>query len=234
MSRCAYSINRISRFKFNNYHFNSMVFKKKESLYKYDSEALVYRKTNRLLKYRIIVAVLFISFGATLISAVQFKSEISEKEIIIKEKENRIKQINSPLREEFYIEDLTEAIGHNFTEKEKLQVEDLALRHREKIEKAKVPMTLVVWIAYKESRFDVKAKNPNSSACGLFGFIDGTWNEMCKLKGVGTEGRFNEDKQVDILITYLNYLYNKHGDWKAVMQSYHGGELQYPFKFLLK
>jgi len=207
---------------------------RKKELFHYDSEALVYRKTNRLLKYRIIVAVLFLSFGATLISAVQFKSEISEKERIIKEKENRIKQINSPLREEFYIEDLIEAIGHNFTEKEKLQIEDLALRHREKIEKAKVPMTLVVWIAYKESRFDVKAKNPTSSACGLFGFVYGTWNEMCKLKGVGTEGRFNEDKQVDILITYLNYLYNKHGDWRAVMKAYGGNKLHYPFHFLIK
>ena len=207
---------------------------KKKELYHYDSEALVFRKTNRLLKYRVIVAVLFISFGATLVSAVQFKSEIGEKEKIIREKENRIKQISSPLREEYYVEDLIQAIGHNFTEKEKLQVEDLTLKHREKIEKAKVPMSLVVWIAYKESRFDTKAKNSTSSACGLFGFVDGTWNEMCKLKGVGTEGRFNEDKQVDILITYLNYLYNKHGDWKTVMVKYHGGKLQYPFKFLLK
>jgi len=210
------------------------LFKRKEPLFKYDSENLVYKRTNKILKYRVIVAVLFISFGATLISAVQFKSEIGEKEKIIREKENRIKQINSPLREEYYVEDLIQAIGHNFTEKEKLQVEDLALRHREKIEKAKVPMSLVVWIAYKESRFDIKAKNPASTACGLFGFVDGTWNEMCKLKGVGTEGRFNEDKQVDILITYLNYLYNKHGDWKAVMVKYHGGELQYPFSFLIK
>ena len=207
---------------------------KKRQLFHYDSENLVFRKTNRLLKYRIIVAVLFLSVSLLSFVAVKTKAEIGEKERIIKEKENRIKQINSPLREEFYIEDLIEAIGHNFTEKEKLQVEDLALRHREKIEKAKVPMSLVVWIAYKESRFDVKAKNPNSSACGLFGFIDGTWNEMCKLKGVGTEGRFNEDKQVDILITYLNYLYNKHGNWETVMVKYHGGELQYPFKFLLK
>jgi hypothetical protein len=186
------------------------------------------------LKYRVIVAVLFISFGATLVSAVQFKSEIGEKEKIIREKENRIKQISSPLREEYYVEDLIQAIGHNFTEKEKLQVEDLALKHREKIEKAKVPMSLVVWIAYKESRFDTKAKNSTSSACGLFGFVDGTWNEMCKLKGVGTEGRFNEDKQVDILITYLNYLYNKHGDWKTVMKAYGGNKLHYPFHFLVK
>ena len=50
------------------------------ALFKYDSENLVYRKTNKILKYRVIVAVLFISFGATLVSAVQFKSEIGEKE----------------------------------------------------------------------------------------------------------------------------------------------------------
>ena len=95
-------------------------------------------------------------------------------------------------------------------------------------------MSLVVWIAYKESRFDVKAKNPTSSACGLFGFVDGTWNEMCKLKGVGTEGRFNEDKQVDVLITYLNYLYNREKDWYKVMKAYGGNKIQYPFKFLIK
>ena len=203
-------------------------------MYKYDSENLVYIKTNKLLKYRVIVAVLFLS--VFLLSFITAKShlEIAEKENIIKQKENRIKEITTPLREDVYIDDLIQAIGHNFTEKEKLQVEDLALRHREKIEKAKVPMTLVVWIAYKESRFDIKAKNPNSTACGLFGFIDVTWNEMCKLKGVGTEGRFNEDKQVDILITYLNYLYNREKDWKTVMVKYHGGKLQYPFKFLIK
>ena len=203
-------------------------------MYKYDSDNLVYIKTNKLLKYRVLVAVLFLS--VSLLSFVTAKShlEIAEKENIIKQKENRIKEITAPLREEFYLEDLVSAIGHNFTEKEKLQIEDLALRHREKIEKAKVPMTLVVWIAYKESRFNSKAKNSESSASGLFQFVDGTWNEMCKLKGVGTEGRFNEDKQVDILITYLNYLYNREKDWKTVMVKYHGGKLQYPFKFLIK
>ena len=34
---------------------------RKRELFHYDSEALVFRKTNRLLKYRIIVAVLFLS-----------------------------------------------------------------------------------------------------------------------------------------------------------------------------
>lgn len=97
-------------------------------------------------------------------------------------------------------------------------------------------MTLVVWIAFKESTFNVEAKNKKkgSTACGLFGFIDSTWNEMCKLKGVSTQGRFDEHKQVDILITYLNYQYNKHGSWYKVMRAYGGGNLQYPLTFLLK
>ena len=57
---------------------------------------------------------------------------------------------------------------------------------------------------------------------------------MCKLKGISPEGRYNKDKQVEVLITYLNYLYNRHGDWKTVMKAYHGGSLQYPFNFLVK
>ncbi len=203
-------------------------------LFKYDSESLVYRKTNKLLKYRVIVIILFLLFTISLMSLIRYGMIIGEKEQIIREKEQRINLINMPLRTEYYVSDIVQSIGHDFTKKEILQIEDLSLRHRTKIDNAKVPMTLVIWIAYKESRFQPKSKNPNSSACGLFGFIDGTWNEMCKLRGVGTEGRFDEDKQVDILITYLNYLYNKHGDWHKVMKAYHGGKLQYPFNFIVK
>lgn len=68
-----------------------MVFKKKESLYKYDSEALVYRKTNRLLKYRIIVAVLFLS--VSLLSFVAVKKP--QKEYITTEMEINLKTNNT-------------------------------------------------------------------------------------------------------------------------------------------
>jgi hypothetical protein len=186
-------------------------------LYKYDSDNLVYIRTNKLLKYRFIVGILVLSVFLLSFVTAKTKIEIAEKENIIKQKENRIKEITTPLREDVYIEDLIQAIGHNFTEKEKLQVEDLALTYKEKLEKAKIPMSLMIWIAYKESRFDHKAQNTESTAKGLFQFVDGTWEEMCKLKGVSTEGRFNKDKQVDILITYLNYLYSKHADLYKVM-----------------
>ena len=210
------------------------IFKRKEPLFKYDSENLVYRKTNKILKYRVIVAVLFISFGATLVSAVQFKSEIGEKEKIIREKENRIKQISSPLREEYYVEDLYKAIGFKLTKEQYERFSFLALKYRNQIEEAKVPATLVFWVFYKESRFNVKAENNNSTAKGLGQMLDGTWNEMCKMKGYSVDGRFNEQKQVTVTLDYLNYLYNIHKDWKKVMKAYGGNKLHYPFHFLVK
>ncbi len=183
------------------------------ALFKYDSENLVYRRTNKTLKYRIIVAVLFISFGATLVSAVKFKYEIGEKEKIIKEKENRIKQINTPLREEYYVEDLYKAIGFKLTKEQYERFSFLALKYRNQIEEAKVPATLVFWVFYKESRFNVKAENNSSTAKGLGQMLDGTWNEMCKMKGYSIDGRFNEQKQVTVTLDYLNYLYERYGSW---------------------
>ncbi len=204
------------------------------ALFKYDKENLVFKKTNKLLKYRLIVAVLSIFLGLTLVSVIKFKSEIIEKEEKIREKERKIELIKSPIREDYYINDLVKSIGHKFTKEEIEEIEKFTTKYKDKVEEAHVPMTLVVWIAYKESRFDHKAKNPNSSASGLFGFIDNTWNSMCKLKGVNKSGRFNKDKQVDILLTYLNYLYNRTGNWESVLKAYHGGTLQYPFNFLIK
>lgn len=204
------------------------------ALFRFNSEKLAFEKTNKLLKYRLIVTLLIACIGLLTMSVVKFRKDVIEKELTIAEKEKRIKEMTTPLRDDHYIEDLVSAIGHKFTKNEILQIEDIAFKYRDKIEEARVPMTLVIWIAYKESRFDHTAKNPNSSACGLFGFIDGTWNSMCKLKGMSPIGRFNRDKQVEVLLTYLNYLYNKHKDWETVMKMYHGGSLQYPFKFLLK
>lgn len=204
------------------------------ALFKYDSENLVYKRTNKTLKYRIIVAVLFISFGATLVSAVKLKSEIGEKEKIIKEKENIIKQINTPLREETYVKDLVEAIGFKLTEDEFERFSFLALKYRNQIEEAKVPATLVFWVFYKESRFNVKAENNSSTAKGLGQMLDGTWNEMCKMKGYSIDGRFNEQKQVTVTLDYLNYLYERYGSWGKSMEAYAGFKYHYPVNFLLK
>lgn len=207
---------------------------KKESLFKYDSENLVYKRTNKILKYRVIVAVLFLFFSGSLISAMKFKAEIGEKEKIIREKENRIKQINSPLREDYYVEDLYKAIGFKLTKEQYERFSFLALKYRNQIEEAKVPATLLFWVFYKESRFNVKAENKESTAKGLGQMLDGTWNEVCKMKGYNVDGRFNEQKQVTVTLDYLNYLYEKYGSWDKSMRAYAGFKYHYPVNFLLK
>lgn len=40
------------------------------------------------------------------------------------------------------------------------------------------PIEYMIALAYVESGFDPKAKNPNSSATGLYQFIDATWKDM--------------------------------------------------------
>ena len=214
---------------------------KKRQLFHYDNENLVYRKTNRLLKYRVIVAVLFLSVSLLSFVAVkkeikkeQLKEIISKKDSIILAKERRIEKIKTPLRKETYVEDLYSAISFKLTEEQYKKFSYLSLKYRNQIEEAHIPATLVWWIAFKESRFDINAKSSESTAKGMFQFLDGTWDFCCKMAGENKNGRFNEEKQVRILLTYLNYLYNKYGSWQKSMVEYHGGEYQYPIKFLFK
>ena len=203
-------------------------------LYKFNNESLLFERTYKLLKYKVITTVLLLALGGTLISAMKLVTEKEHLEKVVKQKEKRIALIKAPLREETYVEDLKKNIGFDLTAEQYATFKNLSLKYRNKIEEAKIPATLVWWVSYKESRFDVGAKNKHSTAKGQFQFLEGTWNEMCKLKGTSKRGRFNEEKQVDIMITYLNYLYNKYGNWEQVMKEYHGGNYQYPITFLLK
>ena len=132
-------------------------------LYKYDSDNLVYIRTNKLLKYRFIVGVLVLSVFLLSFVTAKSKLEIAEKENIIKQKENRIKEITTPLREETYVQDLYKAIGFKLTEEQYKRFSELALKYKYQIEEAKVPATLVWWTAYKESRFNVNAENETST-----------------------------------------------------------------------
>jgi len=203
-------------------------------LYKFDKESLLFKRSYEVIKYKIVLSLILICFGATLVSAISATKEKNKLKREIVEKENRLKFIKLPLREDSYVEDVIESIGYNFNNKQKNNIEVFIKKHRTKIEEAKVPITAVVWIAFNESEFNSKAKNPNSSACGMFGFIDSTWKDMCKLKGVSYTNRFDENKQVIILLTYLNYLYNKTQNWEKVMRSYQGQRQLYPTKFLFK
>jgi hypothetical protein len=202
--------------------------------YRFNKEKLLFEKTYKVLKYKIVSIILLLCLSGTLLSAITLKSKADVLKQIVKEKEKRISLIKQPLREETYVKDLYNSIGFKLTPKQYKTFERLSLKYKNKIEEAKVPATLVWWIGYKESRFNPEATNKESSAKGQFQFLDGTWNTMCKLKGVSKQGRFDEEKQVDILLTYLNYLYNKYGNWSDSMKEYHGGEYQYPVTFLFK
>jgi hypothetical protein len=210
-------------------------------LFKFNSDKLTYQKTNILLKYKLIIFLLLLStfllsfavFEVTEHSK-KLKQVIVQKDDVIAGKINKIIDINEPMRDETYVEDLYKYIGFKLTPQQYERFSYLALKYRKDIEAAKIPATLVWWTAYKESRFDPEQKNLSSTAKGMFQFLDGTWNEVCKMKGYSRDGRFSEEKQVKVMLAYLNYLYGKYGSWGKSMEEYHGGEYQYPITFLFK
>jgi hypothetical protein len=210
-------------------------------LFKYNADALAFERTRVIVKYRLTIG--FLIFFLLLLSSFTIdiskksevlRGEILQKEDIIAGKINIITNIKEPLRDETYVKDLYKSINFELTPNQYERFEYLSLRYRDDIEEAKVPATLVWWTAYKESRFDPEQKNSESTAKGMFQFLDGTWNEVCKLKGFSEDNRLKESKQVKVMLAYLNYLYNKYSSWEKSMVEYHGGEYQYPIKFLFK
>lgn len=210
-------------------------------VYKYNSEKLVFESTDVLFKYKITISCLLLlitfllsSFINEKIRTSDLKETVTKKEQMLALKQARIEEIKQPIREETYVEDLYKNIGFKLTPQQYERFSYLATKYRNDIEKAHVPATLVWWVAFKESGFNVNAENSQSTAKGMFQFLNGTWNTMCKMKATDKGGRFNEEKQVQIMLVYLNYLYNKYGSWAKSMNEYHGGEYQYPVKFLFK
>lgn len=70
----------------------------------------------------------------------------------------------------------------------------------------KVPVSLALAIARAESGFVSNAKNPDSSASGVFQFINGTWTTWCVKKygiSVGLEEKLKPMLQVNCAIEML-------------------------------
>ena len=205
--------------------------------YKFNQDTLLFEEDNRLIKYKklfilflfccVITSSVFIVFAA---KKAKTETKLSE---IISEKQQIIEQIKEPLREDNYVEDLYKAIGFKLTPQQYKTFSYLSLKYRNQIENAKVPATLVWWICYKESGFNINAKNSTSSAHGLFQFVSGTYKSMCKLEGKNYNDK-SEQTQVTIMLTYLNYLYNRNPSWEKVVDNYCGGKAHYPSNFLFK
>ena len=202
------------------------------NLYTYNKKTLLFEKFH--IPYKAFTVLIFCGIILFTVN-VKLYFQIAEKDRIIAEKNKLIEEIKTPLGKSYdYITDLHKTIGFDLTDDEFLRFKGLANKYRGQIESAKVPATLVWYIAYRESRFIHTAKNDKSTAKGLFQFVDNTWNEVCKIKGYSKDSRFDADKQIKVMLDYLNIQYEKHKDWNKVVESYHGGRKLYDIKFLLK
>jgi hypothetical protein len=179
---------------------------------------------------------LIISF---LVIVLYFNSEAQKHKDTIKYQEAKIKDLNLKIS---YLENFKKdsnveysifrkSINIQLSEFKEKKLRYLYFKYKQLISNHNIPANLVWYIAIKESNLDVNAKNPKSSATGLFQFINSTWKEMCKRGGMDISGRFNEEKQVKVMLTYLDFLYNKYGNWKDVHKEYVGNVIMYKLPY---
>jgi hypothetical protein len=179
---------------------------------------------------------LIISF---LVVVLYFNSEAQKHKDTIKYQEAKIKDLNLKIS---YLENFKKdsnveysifrkSINVQLSEFKEKKLRHLYFKYKQLISNHNIPANLVWYIAIKESNLDVNAKNPKSSATGLFQFINSTWKEMCKRGGMDISGRFNEEKQVKVMLTYLDFLYNKYGNWKDVHKEYVGNVIMYKLPY---
>jgi hypothetical protein len=174
-----------------------------------------------------------------LVIVLYFNSEAQKHKDTIKYQEAKIKDLNLKIS---YLENFKKdsnveysifrkSINIQLSEFKEKKLRHLYFKYKQIISNHNIPANLVWYIAIKESNLDVNAKNPKSSATGLFQFINSTWKEMCKRGGMDISGRFNEEKQVKVMLFYLDFLYNKYGNWKDVHKEYVGNVIMYKLPY---
>ena len=186
--------------------------------------------------FPLVIFIFILLYGNKVINS-QLNDTVTKYEKIIKIKNNHIKKLQTPYSnvDSVFLKELKENMTCNLSREENRELNRLAIKYRSLIDSNHIPHALVWRVSFKESRFNIKAVNKQgSSAKGLFGFINSTWNAMCKRAGMHSGDRFNERKQLLVMIEYLNYLYAKHGNWNSAMREYHGGKFLYPISFIFK
>jgi hypothetical protein len=174
-----------------------------------------------------------------LVIVLYFNSEAQKHKDTIKYQEAKIKDLNLKIS---YLENFKKdsnveysifrkSINVQLSEFKEKKLRHLYFKYKQLINNHNIPANLIWYIAIKESNLDVNAKNPKSSATGLFQFINSTWKEMCKRGGMDISGRFNEEKQVKVMLFYLDFLYNKYGNWKDVHKEYVGNVIMYKLPY---
>ena len=199
-------------------------------MYSYNPQTLLFEPNNNFKKLIALLILLLILVFLLLSSSIS-KGQMVEKLKKATDVQNKIINIlqnkpkDSAEEYRFFRSSLEKSI--NPTPREEQRLKHLYFKYKDLINAYKVPHNLVWYKAFKESRLNPNAKNNSSSAKGMFQFIDETWKVMCKKGGLNVSGRLNEAQQVEVMCIYLNYLYDKYGNWERVHNEYCGGVLTY-------
>jgi hypothetical protein len=199
-------------------------------MYSYNKETLQFEPNKNFKKIILIIIFLLIGLCLTLSSAISKNKMISQLEAKSKTQHKIINVLQNKPKDsaeeyKFFRSSLGKSIDP--TKQEENRLKHLYFKYKDLINAYKVPHNLVWYKAFKESRLNPNAKNGVSSAKGMFQFIDQTWKGMCKKGGLNLLGRMNEAQQVEVMCIYLNYLYDKYGNWERVHNEYCGGVITY-------
>jgi hypothetical protein len=190
-------------------------------------------------KYNLFFRATIGSIILIIILITHYKLDAQQQDNII---DSQLKEISTLKTNVFYLEtksqnsateysDFRKSLPITLTQDQEKRLHYLYFKYKHVIELHHVPANLVWYIAFKESNFKTTVQNNNSSAKGMFQFIDLTWNNMCKRGGLNTSGRNHEDKQVKVMCIYLDYLFDKYHDWKKVHEEYCGGVINYTLPY---
>lgn len=204
----------------------------KTRLYYYDSESLTFEKGKWLNGLYLSFLLNILIIAGLFSNNVSINMKYANVLNILKQKEKTIKHLEVKSQDSATeYADFRRSLPLHLTLKEEKRLHNLYFTYKPLIDKHHCPHNLIWYIAYKEGRFNTTSKNPTSSAQGMFQFINGTWNNMCKRGGMDIGGRYNEAKQVKVMCIYLDYLFDKYKDWKKVHSEYCGGVIVYKLPY---
>ena len=200
----------------------------KTKLYYYDRDSLTFKKGKWINGLYLSLILNMLIIAGLLSNNVSVNMKYTNMLSILKQKEKTIKHLEVKSQDSATeYTDFRRSLPLKLNLKEEKRLNYLYFTHKSLIDKHHCPHNLLWYIAFKESRLNLNAKNSSSSAKGMFQFINGTWNVMCKRAGLNTTNRYDEYKQVKIMCVYLDYLFDKYKDWQLVHKEYTGGVIHY-------
>jgi hypothetical protein len=200
----------------------------KTKLYYYDRDSLTFKKGKWINGLYLSLILNMLIIAGLLSNNVSVNLKYTNMLNILKQKEKTIKHLEVKSQDSATeYTDFRRSLPLKLTLKEEKRLNYLYFTHKSLIDKHHCPHNLLWYIAFKESRLNLNAKNSSSSAKGMFQFIDGTWTAMCKRGGMDILNRYSEEKQVKIMCIYLDFLFEKYKDWQLVHKEYTGGVIHY-------